>query len=50
MANVNIPGSGHANFTSASGNRYWEYTDKKAKETLDRAIFIIAHNVKGSKS
>ncbi len=50
MAKVNIPGSGHGNMTSGAGNHYWEYTDKKAQETLDRALFIIEHNVKGSKS
>jgi hypothetical protein len=50
MAKVNIPGSGHGNMTSPAGNHYWEYTNKKAKEMLDQAIFIIAHNIKGSKS
>ena len=35
MAKVNIPGSGHGNFESAAGNRYWEYTNKEAKKTLN---------------
>jgi hypothetical protein len=50
MPKINIPGSGHGNMTSAAGNHYWEYTNKKAKEMLDRAVFIIQHNIKGSKS
>jgi hypothetical protein len=47
MPQVNTPGSGHGNFVSAAGNRYWEYTDKDALKILNQAIFILAHNVKG---
>ena len=50
MAKVNIPGSGHARFTSAAGNRYWEYDDPKILNVLNQAIFILDHNVKGMKS
>src|SRR4051812_32138083 len=47
MPKINVPGSGHGQFTSAAGNRYWEYDDQKALVTLKRAFFILEHNVKG---
>ncbi len=47
MAQINIPGSGHGNLTSAAGNRYWEYTDKKALRILKQAAFILQNNVRG---
>jgi hypothetical protein len=50
MPQVNIPGSGHGEFTSAAGNRFWEYKDEKIKKMLDQAIWIIEHNVTKMKS
>ncbi len=47
MPKINVPGSGHGQFTSGGGNRYWEYDDQKALVTLKRAFFILEHNVKG---
>src|SRR4051794_39346522 len=38
MPKINVPGSGHGKFTSAAGNRYWEYDDDKALNTLKRAF------------
>lgn len=47
MAKINTPGSGHGNFTSGAGNRYWEYSEEKCLAMLKRAVFILDHNVKG---
>jgi hypothetical protein len=47
MARINEIGSGHGNFTSPAGNRYWEYSNSTALHVLKQAIWIIEHNVKG---
>jgi hypothetical protein len=45
MPKVNVPGSGHGEFVSAAGNRYWEYKDAEVKKILDAAIAIINNSV-----
>jgi hypothetical protein len=47
---INVPGTGHGEFTSPAGNRYWEYKDDKIKKILDQAIWIIQHSVTRMKS
>jgi hypothetical protein len=45
---INTQASGHGNFTSPAGNRYWAY-DKKSLKILNDALFILKNNVKGMK-
>jgi hypothetical protein len=46
---VNTSGSGHGNFTSASGNNFWAYSDDKDLKMLNAALYILRNNVKGMK-
>lgn len=41
MPLINIPGSGHGRFTSAAGNRYWEYDSFSTLFTLAKAYYMI---------
>lgn len=47
MPRINEPGSGHPNFTSPAGNRYWEYSSAASLSILKKAIWIINNSVKG---
>jgi hypothetical protein len=50
MPTIHVPGDGHATPVAlADGTTWGEYTDPKIKKTLERALFILKHNIRGMK-
>lgn len=50
MPTIHVPGDGHATPAPlADGTTWGEYSDPKIKKTLERALFILKHNVRGMK-
>jgi hypothetical protein len=50
MPTVHVPGDGHPTPAPlADGTRWDAYSDAKIKHILDQALFILRHNVRGSR-
>jgi hypothetical protein len=50
MPTIHVPGDGHVTpIPLADGTTWAEYSDAKIKKTLERALFILKHNIRGMK-
>jgi len=50
MPTIHVPGDGHITpLPLADGTRWDAYGDAKIKRTLEQALFILKHNIRGSR-
>jgi hypothetical protein len=49
MAKIHTPGDGYTAPLPNSGYEWQEYADEKKKRVIEQALFILRHNVRGSK-
>jgi hypothetical protein len=49
MATIHVPGGGHVAPAANSGFQWLPYSDDKKKHVIERALFILRHNVRGMK-